>query len=91
MTQSIERLTSAQVMISLFTGLSPTSGSVMIAWSLELTLDSVSPPSLCLSGDLSLSLPLPPSLSKINKKHCKKIEKVSLLAFYLLAKLRHLD
>ena len=60
--QSVERPTSAQVMISQFVGSSPTSGSVLTARSLEPALDSVSP----------LSLPLPclrsPSLSKINIK-----------------------
>ena len=61
-------LTSAWVMISRFVGLSPTSGSVLTAQSLEPASDSVSP-----------SLPAPPllavcfSLSKINK--CKKRKK----------------
>ena len=41
--QSVKRLTSAQVMISWFMGLSPTSGSVLTAQSLELASDSVSP------------------------------------------------
>ena len=65
--QSVERLTSAQVMISWFVGSSPASGSVLTAQSLEPASDSVSP---------SLSLPLPHlrsaslCLSKINK--CKK-------------------
>ena len=35
MAQSVERLTSAQVMISWFVGSSPASGSVLTAWSLE--------------------------------------------------------
>ena len=47
-------LTLAQVMISWFMGSSPTSGSVLTAWSLEPASDSVSP---------SLSLPLPCSCS----------------------------
>ena len=47
--QSAECLTSAQVMISWFVGLSPTSGSVLTAQSLEPASDSVSP---------SLSVPL---------------------------------
>ena len=59
---SVKRLTSAQVMISWFVGLSPTSGSVLTAQSLEPASDSVSP-SLCLSPVHALSL----SLSKINK------------------------
>ena len=44
--QSVERPTSAQVMISQFVGSSPVSGSVLTAHSLEPALDSVSP-SLC--------------------------------------------
>ena len=41
--QSVERLTSAQVMISKFVSLSPALGSVLTARSLEPALDSVSP------------------------------------------------
>ena len=41
--QSVERLTLAQVMISRFVSLSPTSGSVLTAQSLEPASDSVSP------------------------------------------------
>ena len=41
--QSIERPTSAQVMISRFVGSSPASGSVLTARSLEPAWDSVSP------------------------------------------------
>ena len=48
--RSVGRPTSAQVMISQLVGSSPTSGSVLIAQSLEPALDSV-----C----VSLSLPLP--------------------------------
>ena len=44
MAQSVERLTSAQVVISQFVSSSPTSGSVLRAWNLEPDLDSVSPP-----------------------------------------------
>ena len=64
MTQSVKRLTSAQVMISRFVSSSPASGSVLTARSLEPASDSVSP---------FLSLPLPDShsvsrcLSKVNK------------------------
>ena len=43
MAQSVKHLTSAQVMISLFVGSSPASGSVLIAQSLEPASDSVSP------------------------------------------------
>ena len=46
MAQSVKRPTSAQVMISRFVGLSPASGSVLTARSLEPVSDSVSP-SLC--------------------------------------------
>ena len=58
--QSVERPTSAQVMISQFVSLSPASGSVLPAQGLEPALNSVSP---------SLSAPplLTLSLSKINK------------------------
>ena len=65
MAQSVERPTSAQVMILWFMSSSPALGSVLTARSLEPALDSVSP-SLC---------PFPahtPSLSKTNK-HLKKI------------------
>ena len=41
--QSVKRPTSAQVMISRFLGLSPTSGSMLTAQSLEPVSDSVSP------------------------------------------------
>ena len=60
--QSVERPTSAQVMISQFVGPSPTSGHVLTAQSLESASNSVSPP---LSAPPPLALPL--SLSKINK------------------------
>ena len=43
MAQSIKRLTSAQVMISQSVGLSPMSGPVLTAQSLEPDSDSVSP------------------------------------------------
>ena len=56
MAQLVERLTSAQVMISRFVSLSPTSGSVLMARSLEPASVSVSP-SLCPSpARLCLSL-----------------------------------
>ena len=62
--QSVKCLASAQVMISRFVGLSPASGSVLTAWSLEPALDSVSP-------SLSLFLPCSHSVSlfvsQINK------------------------
>ena len=41
--QSVERPTSAQVMISCLVGSSPSLGSVLTAQSLEPALDSVSP------------------------------------------------
>ena len=46
MAQSVERPTSAQVMISRSVSLSPTSGSVLTAQSLEPVSDSVLPLSL---------------------------------------------
>ena len=68
--QLVKHPTSAQVVISQFMGLSPESGSVLMAQSLELTSDSVSP---------SLSappLPIPcQSLSLKNKYMLKKIKK----------------
>ena len=65
--QSVERPTSAQVMISWFMSLSPTSGSVLTPQSLEPVSDSVSP---SLSAPPLLTLCL--SLSKINTKKKKK-------------------
>ena len=53
--QSAGRLTWAQVMISQFTGSSPTSGSVLTAQGLEPALDSMSP-SLSAPPLLTLSL-----------------------------------
>ena len=55
--QSVERLTSAQVMISHFMGLSPLSSSVLTAQSLESASDSV-------FFSLSAPPPLTPSLSQ---------------------------
>ena len=52
--QSVEHPTSAQVMISLFVGSSPASGSVLTAQSLEPTSDCVS--SFCPSSAHTLSL-----------------------------------
>ena len=61
--QLVERLTSAQVMISWFMSSSPALGSVLTAQSLEPASDSVSPSlsvppplMLCLSFSFSLSL-----------------------------------
>ena len=57
--QSVKRLTSAQVTISWSVGLSPLSGSVLTAQSLEPALDPVSPsvsaphPACALSFSLS--------------------------------------
>ena len=61
MAQSVEPLTSAQVMISWLMGLSPVWGSVLTAQSLEPASDSVSPslsvpPRLMRMQALSLSL-----------------------------------
>ena len=55
--QSVERPTSAQVMISQFVSLSPALGSVLTAESLEPASDSVSP-SLCPFPAHALSLSL---------------------------------
>ena len=55
MAQSVERPTSAQVMISRFVSSSPALGSVLTAWSLEPASDSVSP-SLSAPPLLMLSL-----------------------------------
>ena len=63
--QCVKHPTSAQVMISQSVGLSPPSGSVRTAQSLESALDSVSPP---LSAPPLFMLSLPFSLSKINIK-----------------------
>ena len=56
--QSVKHPTSAQVMILQFLSLSPASGSVLTAQSLEPASDSVSP---------FLSAPLPPVLSLSQK------------------------
>ena len=69
--QSIKRPTSAQVMVSRFVSSSPTSGSMLTAWSLEPASDSVSHPR---------SLPLPSRtlslfFSKISIKKKKKKKK----------------
>ena len=58
--QSVERPTSAQVMISQLVSSSPTSGPVLTAQSLEPASDSVSP-------SLSALPPLVLCLSKLNK------------------------
>ena len=63
MAQSVERLISAQVMISPFVSSSLVSGSVLTAQSLETAWDSVSP-SLGPSPVHALSL----SISKVNKR-----------------------
>ena len=65
--QSVEHLTSAQVVISWFMGSSLALGSVLTARSLEPALDSgILSPSLCPSP-LELCLCLSLSLSKMNK------------------------
>ena len=69
MAQSVERPTSAQVVISQSLISSPASGSVLTAQSLEPASDSVSP-SLCPSPAHALSL----SVSKINRNIKKKRE-----------------
>ena len=71
MAQSVKRLTSAQVMISQFVGLSPGLGSVQTAQSLEPAPESMSPSLSLLLPTCTLSLPL----SKINK-HLKNFFKM---------------
>ena len=66
MAQSVECLSSVQVMISQTVGLDPTSGSVLTAQSLEPASDSVSA-SLSAPSLLMLCLSLSLSLSKINQ------------------------
>ena len=66
MARLVECLISAQVMISQFVGLSPTSGSVLTAQSLEPASDSVSP-SVSAPPQLALCLSVSLSFSKINK------------------------
>ena len=68
MTQSVKHSTSAQVMISWLVSSSTTSGSVLIAQSLESASDSV-------SSSLSAPHLLVPclSVSKINNEHLKKL------------------
>ena len=65
--QSVERPTSAQVMISQSMGSSPASGSVLTAQSLEPVSDSVSP-SLRPSPVHALSLSAPKINKNVNKK-----------------------
>ena len=67
MAQPVGRLTLAQVMTSHFGSLSPASSSVLMAWSLEPALDSLSP-SLCPSHTSALSLSLSVSQKEINVK-----------------------
>ena len=64
MIQSVKCLTLAQVMISSFVSLSPASGSVLTAHSLDPASDSVSP---SFSDPPPLALFLFLSLSKINE------------------------
>ena len=63
--QLVKRLTLAQVMISQFVGLSPASGSVLTAQSLEPASDSLSLSLSALPQIVSVSVSL--SLSKLNK------------------------
>ena len=66
MVQSVKHLTSAQVMVSQFVSLSPASGTVLTARSLEPASDSVSA-SLSAPPPLVFCLSLSLCLSKINK------------------------
>ena len=65
MAQLVRRLTSVQVMISWFVGLSPALGSVLTVQSLEPASDSVSP-SLSASPPLASCLSLSVSQNYIN-------------------------
>ena len=65
MVQLVKRLTLAQVVISRFVGLSPTSGSLLTAQSLEPASDSVR---VCVSLSAPPLLALCLSLSKVNKQ-----------------------
>ena len=65
MAQSVERPTSAQVMISPSMSLSPTSGSVLTAQGLDPVSDSVSP---SLSDPPLFMLSLPVSKISVKKK-----------------------
>ena len=78
--QSVKLLTLAQVMILRFVSSSPTSGSVLTAWILEPSSDSVSP-SLSALPPLMLYLSVSLSLSK-SKYTLKKLK-----AFMLQRKL----
>ena len=74
MAQLVEHLTSPQVMISQFVGLSPAWGSVLTARSLEPASDSVcpslsAPPPLVLLLSLSLSQKYM-NIKKIKNKLC---------------------
>ena len=68
--QSVERPTSAQVMISRSVSSSPASGSVLTAWSPLWILRLLLAPLLPQLCSISVSL----SLSKINKCKKKKME-----------------
>ena len=82
MAQSVERQSSAQVMISRFVSSSPSSGSVLIAQSLELLQILCLPlfPSPTYSLSLSLSLSLSHTHSKINFFFLKKEERLGVPA-----------
>ena len=74
MAQSVKQATSAPVMISLFVGSSPASGSVLTAQSLEPASDSVSP-SLSAPPPLVLCLFLSLKNKSRLKRKFKKIKK----------------
>ena len=82
MARSVERLTLAQVMISWFTSLTPTSSSVLTAHSLDPVSDSVSP-SLSLSASPPLMCVCALSLSlSLKNKHLKNYSQVDGPGFY---------
>ena len=69
MAQSVGRPTSAQIMISQFVGLSPVSGSVLMAQCLEPASDSVS---LSLGPSRACALSLKNKNKKIEVRHFGK-------------------
>ena len=66
--QLVKHQTLAQVMISQFMGLSPASGSVLTAQSLEPASDSVSP-SLSAPPPLVCSVPVSLKINKLSKNY----------------------
>ena len=72
--QSVKRPTSAQVMMSWFMGLSPASGSVLTAQSLEPAWDSVSPSLSDLPPTHVMSVSLSKMKSTLKKKRKYQVD-----------------